>query len=502
MSRVIGIDVRATHVRAALLRSSYRRLTAERLVEVAVEPGGSLAEALRSCVGPLLPHAEGIAIALEGDRTFVHRLELPASASRQLEDVLPFEIEAQVPVDLDQLVFDYRPIGVRKGTEPIVLLVAAARADAVRERIALFQEALKVLPDRVGVGPLVLANLHGLLPPLPPSETVALVDLGEGCTEVVVLHRGDPVFARTLSRGTASLPEGAPALAAELRQTMAAASLAAGALVERILLLGVGAVDPQSAPYLEYMVGLPVTVVTDLALPGIADHERPMIPRMGKAIALAAGLAGKPRDLDLRQGPLIQQRSLLFLQEKLPLLAGLIGAIVISFLFATWAERQVVKRDGIVLTETLRTLSREVLGTESDDPEAVMAALDSTGEENADPMPHADAFDVMIELSRGIPMDLPHDVEDLELKRGHVKLNGVVASKSDAQKVATILEKWRCAEGVKVAKITQVVNSDRQKYALEFDLKCPEDAGAKRKTKQKEEATTETGDKVEKEALP
>lgn len=502
MSRVIGIDVQATHVRAALLRTSYRRITAERLVEVAVEPGASLEEALRSCVGPLLVHAEAVAVALDGDRAFVHRLEVPASARRQLDDVLPFEIEAQVPVDLDQLVFDYRPVGARKATEPIGLLVAAARADAVRERIALCSAALKVMPDRVGVGPLALANLYGLLKPVPAVEMVAIVDLGETCTEVAVIHRGDAVFARTISRGTATLPDGAVGLAAELRQTLAAAGLIGGTLVDRVLLVGSGVEDPNSAPYLEYMLGVPVTPVTDLALEGIADHERRLIPRFGKAIALAASLAGKARDLDLRQGQLIQQRGLLFLQEKLPLLAGLLGAIVISFLFATWAERQVVTREGTVLAEALRSLSREAVGTETDDPDAVMEALESTGDDIMDPMPHADAFDVMLELSRGIPMDLAHDIDDLELKRGHVKLNGVVASKSDAQKVATILGKWRCADGVKVAKITQVVNSDRQKYALEFDLRCPEDAGVKRKVKPKEEAATETPEKVEKEALP
>ncbi len=500
MSRVIGIDIQATHVRAALLRNSYRRIRAERLVEVVVEPGASLEEALRSCVGPLLPHAEAVAVALDGERVFVHRLELPASARRQLEDVLPFEIEAQVPVDLDELVFDYRPVGARKATEPISLLVAAARADAVRERMLLCKEALKVEPDRVGVGPLALANLFGLLKPTPTNEMIALVELGERCTEVAVIHRGEAVFARTLSRGTATLPEGAVALASELRQTMAAAGLVGGTLVDRVLLLGSGAEDPNSAPYLEYMLGAPVTSLTELALEGIADHERRLIPRFGKAIALAASLAGKARDLDLRQGQLIQQRGLLYLQEKLPLLTGLLGAIAISFLFATWAERQVVMREGTVLAEALRSLSREVVGTETDDPDALMEALESSGDDTMDPLPHADAFDVMLELSRGIPMDLAHDVEDLELKRGHVKLNGVVASKSDAQKVATILGKWRCADGVKVAKITQVVNSDRQKYALEFDLRCPEDAGVKRKVKPKEEAATEGSDKVEKEA--
>ncbi|MBN2196581.1 MAG: pilus assembly protein PilM [Polyangiaceae bacterium] len=494
MSRVIGIDIRSTHVRAALLRTSYRRITVERMLEVDVAQVGSLEEAVRACAAPLVLHGEGIAVALDGDRTFVHRIELPASARRQIDDVLPFEIEAQVPVELEELVYDYRQIGSTKSTEPITMLVAAARTEVVRERIALVTEALKVAPDRIGVGPLALANLHPVLPAGTGAGSVALVDLGGASTEVVVVVRGEVAFARTLSRGMASLPEGAPALAAELRQTLAAASVHGGDLVERVLLLGSGANDANSPAYLEYMLGVPVSAVAELGVDGIGEHERHLVPLFAKSIALGLSLVGKPRDLDLRQGPLAEQRGLLFLQEKAPLLTGLVGAIIVSFLFATWAERQLVDREGIVLNETLRALSQEVLGKEMEDPDAVLEALGGAGEENADPMPHADAFDVMLELSRGIPMDLTHDIDELELKRGHVKLNGVVASKSDAQKVATIMSKWRCAENVKVVKITQGVNSDRQKYVLEFDVRCPEDAGGKRKAKAKEEGKDDSRD--------
>lgn len=502
MSRVIGIDVQRGQVRAVLLRAGYRRVAVERMLEVEVAAVGTLEAALRACVTPLLPHVEGIAVALEGDRAFIHRLELPASARRQIDDVLPYEIEAQVPVELDELVFDYRLLGAPKAKDPLALLVAAARTEAVKERIGEVRSALRTAPDRVGIGALPLANLWSLIvPAVSPGETIAIIDLGVEATEVVVVGRGDPVFARTLSRGTAALPNGAEALAAELRQTLAAAALHDGRLVERALLVGSGAGDPNSAAYLEYMLGLPVVPLAGLAIDGLGPAELAQVPRFAKAIGLGLGLVGKPRDLDLRQGPLAQQRSLLFLQEKLPLLSGLAGAILVSFLFATWAERQVVQREGEVLEETLRALSRDVLGKEETDPELVLAALETAGEENADPMPHADAFDVMIELSRGLPMDLTHDIEELDFKRGKVKLNGVVTSKSDAQRVATILGKWRCAENVKVVKITQAVNSDRQKYVLELDVRCPEDAGAKRKVTSKEEPAEE-GEAAEKEESP
>ncbi|HVR20773.1 MAG TPA: hypothetical protein VMS65_13780, partial [Polyangiaceae bacterium] len=48
----------------------------------------------------------------------------------------------------------------------------------------------------------------------------------------------------------------------------------------------------------------------------------------------------------------------------------------------------------------------------------------------------------------------------------------------------------RCTVDPKIGKITQIVNGTRQKYVLEFDVKCPEDAGAKKKTASNETETT------------
>ena len=51
---------------------------------------------------------DSASVAIEGYRAAVHTLSLPASAQKQLAEVLPFELEAAMPVDMAESIFDYR----------------------------------------------------------------------------------------------------------------------------------------------------------------------------------------------------------------------------------------------------------------------------------------------------------------------------------------------------------------------------------------------------------
>ena len=92
-----------------------------------------------------------------------------------------------------------------------------------------------------------------------------------------------------------------------------------------------------------------------------------------------------------------------------------------------------------------------------------------------DLLPHMDAFDVLVELSKAIPSSIVHDIEEFDMQRGHVKINGLVSSTADAQLISGAMQSHRCLSDVKISKITQAVNIQRQKYVLEFAIKCPED---------------------------
>jgi general secretion pathway protein L len=328
----------------------------------------------------------------------------------------------------------------------------------------------------VGCGPLPLANLASVIPELSGAGTIALIDLGGSRTEVVLLANGEPVFARTLSRGVSGLPQSAPLLAAELRQTFVAWDAHGGEPISVVYLLGGGAAVQGALEYLSSMLSLRVEFLPNLAVDGVGPDDFDVVRRFAKAISLALGLSARPRDLDLRKGPLAFQRGYGFLKERVPLLSGLVAAILISFGFSTWAEMRSLGRENEVLTSALATLSKDVLGAEVGSAEEASELLEKIkSQEEADPMPHMDAFDVIVELSKAIPQSIVHDIEEFDVQRGHVKINGLVSSTADAQLISGAMQSHRCLSDVKISKITQAVNIQRQKYVLEFDIKCPED---------------------------
>ena len=62
-------------------------------------------------------------------------------------------------------------------------------------------------------------------------------------------------------------------------------------------------------------------------------------------------------------------------------------------------------------------------------------------------------------------------------------MRGIVGSIPDAQAIEATLADDKCLSDVKIKSTTQAVGTDRQKYVLEFDLKCPEDVKAAPKKK-------------------
>ncbi len=488
MTKHLGIDIRSTHIRVAELDVSYRRTAIHTLYEVDRSHFPTLVEALKNCAGPLLEEAETIATAVAGEQAFFHRIELPLTAQRQLEEVLPFELEAQVPIDIDELTFDYRTLTRDAHQEQLVILTAAARTEHVRSCIEVCREALGREPDRISCGALPLANLCNVCSDLAGPGPFALIDLGATTTEVVFLSNGQAVLARTVSRGVQGLPDTAPALAAALRQTLARYGALHGSPVQVAYLLGGGAAAQGAEEYLTYELGVSVLPLPTLHFDSLTPDQAALVPRFAKALGLALSVGGRARDLNLRQGELAYQRGYGFIKEKVPILAGLGAAIAISFFFSAWAEGVALSRENEMLKAALEAQTQAAFGEAVEDPEEVLSELNrlkSKGVE--DPMPAMDALDIINEISNAVPMDVTHDIEEFDLHRGKVKLNGIVGSTDEAQSITSTLEEHKCFENAKIGKITQVVNGSRQKYSLEFDVSCETKSKSKKKASESAE---------------
>lgn len=499
MQRLLGLEVTRTYVRAALLNVSLRKTTVEALEEVSVEDAGGQKEALWAAVGDLKP--DGSAIALSGEKAFFRRIELPAAAMKEIQSVLGFELESTVPFEMDEAVFDHRvQKAARTDAATVPVFAVVARVEDVVERIELVKEALKLDPERVGVGAMPLTNLVSVIPELEgqpakkgePADDrpVAILSLGERTSDIVILQGGEPVFCRSLSRGTHGLPASAPALARELRQTLAAWRAQGGELLRGVYLVGGGASAAGAEVFLSTELGVTILPLPTPRLEGLSPEQKEKLPRFAMAIGLALGLTGRSKAFNLRRGPLEVARSYPFLREKVPLLAGLGAVILVSFGFSMLSEYRAVASERELLEAKLAVVTQEVLGESTTDPEKARdLLLHGPGAED-DPMPQADAFDVMVQLSKAVPKDVKHDVLELDMARnGHVRLEGTVPSVADAQTIAEKMKEHRCFKDVKISRTIQF-SADKQKYTLEFDKKCTKKKEAEKdKDKEKSDAS-------------
>jgi general secretion pathway protein L len=179
--------------------------------------------------------------------------------------------------------------------------------------------------------------------------------------------------------------------------------------------------------------------------------------------------------MTLRRGSLEAERSYPFLREKIPLLAGLGAVILVSFGFSVIAELRTLDTEHEMLTARLTAASRDVLGEETTDPDKAKELLDQgPGKNDEDPMPHVDAFDAMVGLSKSVPSDIIHDVVELDVARGHVTIQGTVPTVGDAENISKAMKDAnKCFKDVKIARTSQFTEG-KQKYVLELDLKCEE----------------------------
>jgi general secretion pathway protein L len=471
MARLVGIDIRATHVRVALLSAQYRGIKLLGCREAPLASQRELEETLRVVALPLVQQGEHIAVSISGDQLFIRDIEIPATAAKQLSDVVPIEIEAQVPIDFDELCFDYRSLGRKSSQDPIRVLAAATRVALVRQQIELVQRSLGAEAERIGAGPLPLGNLAQVVPELRVPGVCAILDVGLGSSDLLVLRDGTPVFARTLSVGAEA---GGNAMISALRQSQAAWLQRSGEPFLNLFLAGAGPAIDGAAPVLSEALAVAVAPLPSMRFEGTPPEDAALLVGFEKAVALALSLTSGSRDLNLRRGALAYQHSYEFLKSKLPLLGSIAALIIVSFVFSVWARSKSLSTENLALQQNLAALSEQTIGEKVQSGAELNELLDkSAALRETDPQPEMDAFDVLIELSKAIDADIVHDIDEFDFQNGKVKVQGVVSATDEAEKISAALGKNRCFKDVKISKISQVVNGKRQKYSLAFDVACP-----------------------------
>lgn len=525
MALLCGVDVGARSIRAIVVRTGLKKaFTVEQAIEqpLTQDPSGAtpreeVVAALSGVMARLPQGLDSVVAAMPGDQVVTRVVDLPDAAARRIDQVLPFELEGNIALEIGECVVDHQPVGTPdRATHKLRVLAAVVPRSRVSERLALYAEG-GLDPRELAESALVLAELAPHLAQPPDATATAVVDLGHDRTDVAIF-RGTTVEAcRTLSRAgrhmTAALqrelqlsaaraeeakatvglerrpdlgPEHAMTvqrigtclrtavdpLVRDLRQTLGAYRATAGVPVGQIVLAGAGARLRGLAAHLSSELGVPTSMFAFPAVAGAPASEEDG-PIYAKALALALRGGSRTKRIDFRRGGFAPKSDTKSARGVMIGSVAWVAVLAFAWGFSAFAHYSVLQSEGESQGEQLRTLSKQLLGEEIDDFVRAKALVKGTGSDS-DPTPRLDAFGVLDELSRRVPREMTHDLDDLDVRPDRVTMRGQVTSLTDVDSLYTALSEVECFPQIEKGRTTRTVDGSRQKYTFEITLRCPE----------------------------
>ena len=214
-SRVVGLDIGSSGVRAAELTLGKGSATLERFGQVALPVGAvrdgevvdvdAVSAAIKQLWAQAKFSSKKVVVGVANQKVVVRQVDLPWMPTQELKKALAFQVQDFVPMPVEEAILDFHPLEEftnESGARMLrVLLVAAAR-DMVGSAMAAISQA-GLQPEMVDLTSFaVLRSLVGLDHGQVGSVGAeALVEVGSNVTNIVIHQGGVPRFVRILLMG-------------------------------------------------------------------------------------------------------------------------------------------------------------------------------------------------------------------------------------------------------------------------------------------------------------
>lgn len=516
---VLGLDVGSHGIKAVELKVSPRSLAAGQFrIHPRIDADAPISEHLGRFIAMHHLPTDPVACALPARQLSTRRLEFPFSDTRRLDQAIPFEIEAETPFHLEDILVDWNLLHGDRHRG--VVAATLAKRDQVRAALDALREA-GIEPQILEAEGLVLANLA---PVFGLDGTRLIVDIGHEKTTFCVLIDGRPALARSIPAAGKAMTE---ALMAErglsfedaeqrkceggvLDRPAAAASSTApspgiAAVVERIAREALRALEAAEARQGEGPVAREarITLVggsarldridevlarrtgletTRLRMPSDALHADlvegvdPVL--FGPALALALRLSGESvTRMNFRQGDLAfrQDFSAYFTRELRP--TATLAAVFIALLLVSSVATIVLEHRRADRHErAAEKLYAEAFPDRSPpaNPASALRSELAAAEERAEFLGlysgNRSALALLAELSQAIPTDLEVRITEVNVDRNVIRLDVDAEGYEAADRLTAVLSQTSPFEAAEVA---GSIKTDRKTGGVSFNVNIP-----------------------------
>lgn len=226
--KILGVDLGTHSIKVAELEASSKSFVFSNFFEFPLSPdpnrdqGLQIIEALRKLAMNYDPTSTKWIIGIPQHRVSVHYKRFPFRERGKILKSLPFELEDDIPLDIDETIFDFKTVEF-VGQSTDVLTVASPK-EAIEEVLDLSKDC-GFDPEIVGVEGLALANIftpwsapisevspalrnmpeEGALTPPPLSRARLILHLGHSRSILLVYRETSLVAVRSFLWGGADI---------------------------------------------------------------------------------------------------------------------------------------------------------------------------------------------------------------------------------------------------------------------------------------------------------
>lgn len=209
--QVIGLDIGSSSVKMVELKPVGRGLKMTNFgmtpIPEGLVDGGEIVDpsVLAQHIGAL--HKElglknkSVCVGMFGGAVIVKKISIPRIDPKLIGEQIQWEAEQYIPFDLSDVNLDYHLLsGGGKNSETMDILLVAAKHDyIIRYFEAIESAGLKC--SLIDVAGFAIANCFEMNYGVRRNQSIALINIGSGVTNLVIVDNGDVVFCRDIPIG-------------------------------------------------------------------------------------------------------------------------------------------------------------------------------------------------------------------------------------------------------------------------------------------------------------
>jgi type IV pilus assembly protein PilM len=207
--QLVGVDIGSSAIKAVELKEAGGTRTVlafatepvprGAIIDGTIEDAAAIAEAMRRLFDRHRIRTRDVAAAITGSGVFVKRITLPVMSEVELAASIGWEVEQHIPLELDEVHFDYQPVDAAAGAaDTMEILLVAARKEKVAQYADVISKAGK-RPAIVDVTAFALQNAYEANYEIDPNAIVALVDAGASTITAHILRGDRLLFTRDIT---------------------------------------------------------------------------------------------------------------------------------------------------------------------------------------------------------------------------------------------------------------------------------------------------------------